>query len=142
MIRPMKWWDLEQVQVIENEVFASTAWSPETFWSELAADDRYYVVAEDDGLQGYAGLWLAPPDADVQTIATAPSARGRGLGEALMRHLIAHAVANSCRRLHLEVRADNESAIALYRRLNFHDVRLRPRYYPDFSDALVMGLDL
>ncbi|MEZ5185230.1 MAG: ribosomal protein S18-alanine N-acetyltransferase [Candidatus Nanopelagicales bacterium] len=144
MIRPMKWWDLERVIGIERRVFSATAWPPESFWGELARDDRYYVVAgrTEEDVRAYAGLWLMPPDADVQTIAVAPGAQGQGLGRQLLDHLVHHARAQRCRRMHLEVKADNEAAIALYRGRGFDQVRLRARYYPDFSDALVMGLDL
>lgn len=137
MIRRMQWWDIEQVAAIDLEVFGATAWPVETFWSELARDDRYYVVA--DG--GYAGLWLSPPDADVQTIAVAPSAQGHGLGGQLLQHLMDHARAQGCRRLHLEVKAGNP-AIHLYEKFGFTTVRVRQRYYPDFTDAVVMEVAL
>lgn len=142
MIRPMKWWDLEQVLAIENEVFGASAWPPESYWGELARDDRYYVVDDEGRVRGYAGLWLAPPDADVQTIAVAPDARRQGLGAALLDHLIDHARSVGCRRLHLEVRADNAAAAHMYQDRGFRTVRVRERYYPDFSDAIVMGLEL
>jgi ribosomal-protein-alanine N-acetyltransferase len=138
----MRWWDLEQVIAIENEVFGPTAWSPESFWGELARADRYYVVADDGVLQAYGGLWIAAPDADVQTIAVAPGAQGRGLGRRVLDHLLEHARQDGCRRIHLEVRADNDAAIRLYENAGFGRVRVRQRYYPDLSDALVMGLDL
>jgi ribosomal-protein-alanine N-acetyltransferase len=138
----MRWWDLEQVIAIENEVFGPTAWSPESFWGELARADRYYVVADDGVLQAYGGLWIAAPDADVQTIAVAPGAQGRGLGRQVLDHLLEHARQDGCRRIHLEVRADNDAAIRLYENAGFGRVRVRQRYYPDLSDALVMGLDL
>jgi ribosomal-protein-alanine N-acetyltransferase len=138
----MRWWDLEQVIAIENEVFGPTAWSPESFWGELARADRYYVVADDGVVQAYGGLWIAAPDADVQTIAVAPGAQGRGLGRRVLDHLLEHARQDGCRRIHLEVRADNDAAIRLYENAGFGRVRVRQRYYPDLSDALVMGLDL
>lgn len=141
-VRPMRWWDLEQVIAIENEVFGPTAWSPESFWGELARADRYYVVADDGVVQAYGGLWIAAPDADVQTIAVAPGAQGRGLGRQVLDHLLEHARQDGCRRIHLEVRADNDGAIRLYENAGFGRVRVRQRYYPDLSDALVMGLDL
>ena len=141
-IRPMKWWDLADVLAIEQQVFGPTAWPPESYWGELARGDRYYVVAESGQIIGYAGLWLVPPDADVQTIAVAPGAQGHGLGRTLLDHLVAVARDQGCRRLQLEVRADNSAAIALYERAGFSVVRRRERYYPDFSDALVMGSDL
>lgn len=142
MIRTMKWWDLGDVLTIEQQVFGPTAWSPETYWAELARDDRYYVVADEAEVLGYAGLWLMPPDADVQTIAVAPNSRGRGIGSQLLEHLVGHARAAGARRLQLEVKAGNDEAIALYRRFGFEVLRLRPRYYPDFTDALVMEVGL
>ncbi|HQR80256.1 MAG TPA: ribosomal protein S18-alanine N-acetyltransferase, partial [Actinomycetota bacterium] len=136
----MKWWDLDQVLAIEQEAFGPTAWSAESFWGELARPDRYYVVAQGgDEVFGYGGLWLVPPDADVQTLAVSAAARGQGLGRQLLDHLVDEAKARGCRRLHLEVRADNAEAIRLYESAGFGLVRRRPRYYPDFSDALVMG---
>lgn len=141
-VRPMRWWDLEQVIAIEIQVFGPTAWSPESFWGELARADRYYVVADDGVVQAYGGLWIAAPDADVQTIAVAPGAQGRGLGRRVLDHLLEHARQDGCRRIQLEVRADNDAAIRLYENAGFGRVRVRQRYYPDLSDALVMGLDL
>lgn len=139
MIRPMQWWDLEQIAAIDQEVFGPTAWPVESFWQELARDDRYYVVAGE--IDGYAGLWLSPPDADVQTIAVATPAQGNGLGRALLQALVDRARAEGCRRLHLEVKA-GKPAIRLYESFGFRTVRVRERYYPDFTDAVVMEVDL
>ena len=83
-----------------------------------------------------------PPDADVQTIAVAHEAQGAGLGQQLLDSLMEYVRGAGCRRLQLEVKADNQAALELYRRTGFTTVRTRPRYYPDFTDALVMGLDL
>lgn len=135
----MQWWDLGQVAAIDREVFGDTAWPVESFWGELARDDRYYVVTGD--VDGYAGLWLSPPDADVQTIAVAPQAQGRGLGRDLLQHLVDHAREAGCRRLHLEVKSGNP-AVDLYTSFGFRTVRVRPRYYPDFADAIVMEVAL
>lgn len=140
MIRPMKWWDITTVAAIDADVFGPTAWSQETFWSELAREDRYYVVIEDPPV-GYAGLWLSPPDADVQTIAVSADAQGRGLGAHLVGHLLDHARELGCRRVSLEVKAGNP-AQHLYEGFGFSVVRVRQRYYPDFTDAVVMGLEL
>ncbi len=140
MIRAMKWWDIEAVAAIDTEVFGATAWPVEAFWGELARDDRYYVV-EGDPVRGYAGLWLSPPDADVQTIAVSQVAQGGGLGAALLTEVLDHARTHGCRRVHLEVKAGNP-AQRMYERFGFRVVRVRPRYYPDFSDAVVMGLEL
>jgi len=122
----MRWWDVDAVQALDAELFGATAWTPATFWSELAAGPtRWYVVAETVGaagaavLAGYAGLLVPGPEADVQTIAVAPSAQGRGVGTRLLRALTAQAARGGARSLLLEVRADNAAAIALYEREGF-----------------------
>lgn len=140
--RPMRWWDVETVQALDARLFGPTAWSPATFWSELAAGPtRWYVVAEgEDGtLAGYAGLLAAGSEADVQTLGVAPAAQGRGLGRELLRRLEAEAAGRGATSLLLEVRADNEPAIRLYTSEGFERISLRRRYYqPGDVDAWVM----
>ncbi len=142
VLRRLRWWDLERVVPLERELFGATAWSAETFWSELALpESRWYVVAEDpDGeVLAYAGLMVVGTEADVQTIAVAPAAQGRRVGTALLRALVEEAVRRGATGLVLEVRADNEPAIALYRREGFERIAVRRRYYePEGVDAWIM----
>jgi ribosomal-protein-alanine N-acetyltransferase len=141
-LRPLRWWDVEAVQALDAELFGPTAWTAATFWSELAAGPtRWYVVAEDDagGLAGYAGLLVPGPEADVQTIAVAPAAQGRGVGALLLRALTERAAGSGASSLLLEVRADNAPAIALYAREGFEKISVRRRYYqPGDVDAWIM----
>ncbi|HKD76731.1 MAG TPA: ribosomal protein S18-alanine N-acetyltransferase [Ktedonobacterales bacterium] len=88
---------------------------------------------------GYAGLWLTIDEAHVTTIATDPSARGRGLGELLLVSLIDIAYDIGARWLTLEVRVSNAPAQALYHKYGFSVVSTRPRYYTDNNeDAYIM----
>jgi [ribosomal protein S18]-alanine N-acetyltransferase len=136
-IRPMRWWDIEPAAALEVELFEFDAWSVEQFWGELAQPTRRYLVAEDDGvICGYAGLFVLPPDADVQTIAVAPDRQGTGLGGILLRALFDQA--RDCGSVLLEVRSDNAAAIALYRRFGFEVISRRSNYYAPNVDALVM----
>ena len=145
-LRPLRWWDVEAVQALDAALFGPTAWTAAAFWSELAAGPtRWYVVAElvgPDGtaaLAGYAGLLVPGPDADVQTLAVAPAARGRGVGTRLLRALTAHAARSGATSLLLEVRADNAAAIALYTKEGFERISVRRRYYqPGDVDAWIM----
>jgi len=142
-LRPMRWWDVELVSAIDREVFGATAWSAESFWSELARpQSRWYTVAEraDSGqLAGYAGLLVSDHEADVQTVAVAPSGQGTGLGRMLLDALVEAALARGATSMILEVRADNDRAIGLYRRSGFEQIAVRRRYYqPGDIDALIM----
>jgi ribosomal-protein-alanine N-acetyltransferase len=103
---------------------------------------RHYLVAEDGGdgaLLGYAGLMVSGPEADVQTLAVAAPAQGRGVGGLLLGALIDETVRRGAGALLLEVRADNAAAIGLYRRHGFEQIAVRRGYYqPGQVDALVM----
>lgn len=141
-LRPMRWWDVERAHELEVRLFDPDTWSPEVFWSELAAAQRWYVVAEDGpDLLGYAGLAVSGTEADVQTIAVAPTAQGRGLGRLLLGALVSQAADQGATSLLLEVRADNPPAIRLYERTGFERIAVRRRYYqPGDIDAHVMRL--
>ena len=141
VIRPMRWWDIAAVHALEEQLFPVDRWSVEQFWSELAQPTRRYLVSSDGGaITGYAGVFVLPPDADVQTIAVAPSAQGSGLGSRLLERLIEIAADAGCHQLMLEVRSDNDSAIALYDRFGFERISSRTDYYGPSIDALIMRL--
>ncbi len=143
LLRPMSGADLAAVAVLEVALFGEEAWSADMLAGELAGHpgDRYYLVAEVDGvIAGYAGL-LAPGggQADVLTLAVAEDRWGEGIGSALLEGLLAEAARRGCPQVFLEVRVDNDRAQRLYRRYGFADVGLRRGYYqPSGMDALVM----
>ena len=140
-LRPMRWPDIEAVHAIETAVFDVDPWSAEQFWGELAQPTRHYVVAESEGsIIGYAGAYLLPPDADVQTIAVSPNAQGKGAGRLLLEQLISIVSDRGCSQLLLEVRSDNSSAIGMYERFGFESISKRRDYYARGVDALIMRL--
>ena len=147
-IVPMEISDVPAVVALEAQLFAADSpWTAAMFLGELRAGWPYWVArAEPSGragpgdsgneLLGYAGLAIGPDDADVQTIGVHPAARGLGLGRALLRTLLAAA---GDRVVHLEVRTDNDIAIALYVSEGFERIGLRRRYYrPSGADAYTM----
>ena len=134
--------NLDEIMAIEHECFGKDSWLEETMRFELAADHtRYFVVVENELVIGYAGLSKLPgsEQADIQTVAVVPSARGRGLGRVLMDRLITEAKKLGAGELFLEVRADNPVAQNLYASLGFEHIDTRKRYYqPDNVDAWIM----
>lgn len=140
VLRPMRWQDVAAVHRIEVASFPRDPWSEGSFWAELAARPRRaYLVLAEDGVIGYGGLDLAGETADVMTIAVDPARRGEGLGDVLLEGLRERAAAAGASQVMLEVRADNEAAIGLYRAHGFREVHRRRGYYqPDRVDALIM----
>jgi ribosomal-protein-alanine N-acetyltransferase len=136
--------DIPSVHELECRLFPVDAWPLQMFVAELAqAETRRYVVAELDGqIVGYAGLMCIRPIADVQTIAVVPEQEGKGIGSALLTELIRESRLRRAEDVLLEVRADNPRAQQLYRRYGFEQIHVRPRYYRDGVDALIMRLQL
>ena len=82
------------------------------------------LVARVDGeLVGLGNLGLRGADAWVGGVGVVPAHRGTGLGEALMRGLIAEARARGVERLWLEVIVENTAAVRLYEKLAFTHMR-------------------
>ena len=133
--------DLPVVMELERQLFAAESWLESTMASEIQNPNTFYLGLFDGGLLGYAGLSSVPASfsADVQTIGVAPGQQGQGLGRKLMELLMARALAVGAEQVLLEVRADNERAIALYKALGFEQIDTRKRYYqPSGVDALIM----
>ena len=143
-VRDMTLDDVTAVSVLEQKLFPIDAWPLQMFLDELAQPEtRRYLVAESaDGIVGYAGLMCIEPIADVQTIAVVPDYEGRGIGSTLLTALIDEARRRYAADLLLEVRADNPRAQRLYLRFGFEQIHVRPRYYRDGVDALIMRLQL
>jgi ribosomal-protein-alanine acetyltransferase len=137
--------DLPDMIQWEADIFGSDAWSPELVVAEVSHPDNYYLVAKEgpgSPIVGYAGLRAPRQGADsgdIQTVAVVPDHRGKGLGGLLMGALLEEAAVRGLGSIFLEVRADNEVALALYERLGFHALDRRVGHYqPDGVDAIVM----
>ena len=141
-LRPMRWWDIDTVVALEDELFED-AWSAEMFWSELAqAETRTYLVLDDDGeIVGYAGLAELPDAAFVQTIGVTKTRQGEGLGKRLLVALLRDAARRGSDEVALEVRIDNLPAQRLYGSFGMTALGVRRGYYqPSGTDALVMSV--
>jgi len=142
-LRPMRPADIEDLVGLAQQLFAGDPpWSAEHFESELAGvpDTRWYIVAEIDGqLAGYAGLAVTGEAADVQILAVAQTYQRRRIGTTLLEAVMKEAKRRGAGRLLLEVRADNEAALALYMRHRFEQISRRRGYYnAGRVDALVL----
>jgi [ribosomal protein S18]-alanine N-acetyltransferase len=81
----------------------------------------------------------AADTADVQTLAVAPAYQRRGIGTTLLTAVIDEATRRRVGALLLEVRSDNDPALALYRRHGFERISRRGGYYDGGKvDALVL----
>jgi ribosomal-protein-alanine N-acetyltransferase len=121
-------------------------WSAQMFADELAVG-HFYLAARDTSvpggqLVGYGGLAVlaGPPlaETEIHTIGVHPDHQHRGIGRRLLAGLLAYADELRAT-VFLEVRTDNESALALYRSEGFQQLGIRRNYYrPSGADAYTM----
>jgi ribosomal-protein-alanine N-acetyltransferase len=128
--------DLEAVVAMEA-ANQPAPWSEGVFRDELAAENRVYLAADEDGVVGFGGVMLVGDEAHVTNLLVDPEWRRRGIGLELMRALIDEAVAEGARHITLEVRSENDAARRLYARLGLAPVGMRKGYYGD-DDALIL----
>ena len=137
--------DVEAVHAIEVEAFP-TPWTIDSFLYEMRENQfAYYIVAEDENgtIVGYCGMWLVIDSAQITNVAVLEKARGKGIGEKLMREAMRVAKEHQVDIMSLEVRVSNVIAQNLYRKLGFQDGGIRKGYYTDNQeDALVMWVKL
>jgi len=72
------------------------------------------------------GIWWAAEDCLLEDLFVLESARGSGLGRALLDKVVELARERRCRRIELDVNDNNDPALALYRSLGFDNDD--PRY--------------
>jgi ribosomal-protein-alanine acetyltransferase/tRNA threonylcarbamoyl adenosine modification protein YeaZ len=132
---------LDDVVALERSAFSSP-WSESMLMEELrGGQERVAIGARDSQgkVAAYAIARHAPDALWILNVATDPAKRRLGLARALVRALIGLARDAAHPRIDLEVRVDNDAAIALYASEGFVPVGRRPRYYRDGSDAILMS---
>jgi ribosomal-protein-alanine N-acetyltransferase len=112
-------------------------WSSGVFHDELSAENRFYLVASQERIVGFAGMMVVGEEGHVTNLLVDPAHRRRGIARSLLRTLISTAVDEGARHLTLEVRKNNHAARALYASFGMAPVGIRPGYYGD-DDALIL----
>jgi ribosomal-protein-alanine N-acetyltransferase len=124
--------DLGQVDVIMREAFDARfgeAWTTAQCMGMLSLPGVWLTLARIDAIEaGFALARATGEEAELLLLATRPALRGRGVGRALLRSVIAEAAARGAIDMHLEVRAGNDAA-RLYRHEGFEKVGERRNYY-------------
>jgi [ribosomal protein S18]-alanine N-acetyltransferase len=129
--------DLPSILRIEEKSFAREAWDRELFRDYLARSARslFLVAIINREVVGYVLAFRGETRADVDSIAVAPTERGRGVAFALLKRVIGLLRRQGFRTVSLNVRLENKAAIRLYRKLGFQRVRRVNGYYEDGAPA-------
>jgi [ribosomal protein S18]-alanine N-acetyltransferase len=149
VIRRMAAADIDAVLALEEKTPEAPHWNRLEYERCVASPDsggflRSAFVANADGVVvGFSVGKLVAGVCELESMAVACEARGRGMGAALVTAVTDWARANGADRIELEVRALNARAIRLYERAGLCREGLRTGYYhsPD-EDAVLMGAPL
>jgi ribosomal-protein-alanine N-acetyltransferase len=132
--------DCDVMAAIHASAFAPPdAWSRDVFSLQLVLPNVFGLVCPSGGM---ILVRVAADEAEILTLAVTPSVRCGGIGTALLAEATTLAAAMGAAAVFLEVSVANSAARRLYTRAGFVEAGLRPRYYSDYSDALVLRLDL
>ena len=131
---------LVEIVRIEQENFPAPCWSTALFERKLEDPSVRFLLAEAEGhVLGFAVLQYMPPEAELQDIAVDRTVQDRGIGRQLITRLLEECVRADVTAVHLDVRAGNDRAIALYSSLGFEAVGRRSGYYRNTDeDAILM----
>lgn len=102
------------------------AWRERTEALARGGDRALFVAARGGALVGCGGVVVTPESsAEIFAMWVAPEARRSGLGERLLRALVAFATAHGARTIRLLVLPGNQPALRLYRRFGFRETGAR-----------------
>ena len=135
--------DVAAVSLLEEKCLGVDAWSEGLVREGIAGalPTVVYLVAETDHeVVGHAVVSMAGDIAELQRIAVAGAHRRSGVASALLAEVLELAGRTEADRLLLEVREDNQAALAFYARQGFTEIDRRPRYYADGATAVVLRL--
>ena len=130
--------DAPHIAELEKECFADP-WSQNAI-TEAAEYGTVFLLAEQDGkILGYLGMKPVLDEGYISNVAVTSSARGKGIGSALLEKLTSYAKENGIKTISLEVRPSNAPAIALYEKFGYKQVGRRKNFYSHpTEDGLIL----
>jgi ribosomal-protein-alanine N-acetyltransferase len=123
----------------------AAAFPPNEVWGEDAISLQLALPGGFGWLDERGGMLLGRvtvDEAEVLTLAVAPHVRRQGIASLLMGAACKETLLRGGRSIFLEVAEGNVPARNLYARFGFIEVGLRPRYYPNQADALVLRMNI
>lgn len=119
-------------------------WNNNILKQELLKKECKYIVAksEDNEILGFAGILINIDVVELMNIVVRKAYRNQGIGKKLLEELIKISQETKLQFLNLEVNEKNEVAIKLYKKTGFKEIGIRPKYYNNTDDAIIMQMIL
>ena len=136
--------NLDQILEIENSSFEKVdAFTLEDFEFWYSFNPDFCLVAEIDGrIVGDIFCRIQRYKLELASLAIHPDYRRSGIGSMLINEVATQARMFAIRKIGLEVRETNSSALAFWQKMGFSITGSQPNYYADGGTALQMIKDI
>ena len=134
--------DIEAVVEIEKKLLL------ETIGYEMLANElhnkyaHFYVAKKDDEVLGYIGGWIIDTTCDMINFVVKEEYQRLGIGTKLFKTLENKIKELNAFEILLEVRISNTKAQKFYYKHGFKEIFVRPKYYKNGEDALILRKEL
>jgi len=141
LIRPATIDELEDILTIEREGFSADGFNQHQMRYLIKSPTvDFFLATLNQKTVGYAIALSRSNSLQLRlySLAVSETARGQGVGQALLDWAEKLAKQKGKNRIKLEVNAANTGAIRLYQKNQFQSTKVIASYYKDGGDALVM----
>lgn len=135
--------DLPVITALDVELFGVDAWDLDALVAGFVSKSHeLLVLVHGKRVVGYGMVEHRKRFSHIVSIGVDSSLRGQGLGQWLLKRLIARARGRASSTVVLEVRSDNYAARSLYLKNGFIECGIRRNYYADGADGIKMRIEL
>jgi [ribosomal protein S18]-alanine N-acetyltransferase len=134
--------DTAALDTLERSLFTHENYplSRRAFYYHIRNSLLLVAHTEEGELAGYILILVKRSKPKLYSLGIALEFRNRGIASMLLQTVLQTLMARGFKHMVLEVRKDNETAIALYRRFGFNTVKTLKGFYKDGCDAFYMEL--
>ena len=135
--------DVKKLYRLEQEIFGVENFplSRGSFYYHVRHNLLYVAKTDEGAIAGYALALIRRRDAKLYSLGVDKAHRGGKIACMLMEKISQELTSLGFKRIVLEVRTDNEGAIALYTKLGFSVNKTIEGFYRDGCDAYLMEMD-
>jgi len=131
--------DLDRLAELETICFAEDPWTRDMIEDCINDPQMFFIVADDDEVVAYALMLVIPGiESQLCNIAVLPDYRSQGIAKKLLSILFDESLDLNIHEMTLEVRVSNLNAQKLYESRGFVSEGIRPGYYQNGEDAIIM----
>ncbi len=128
----------DEAAAARTEARAASALPAGRTSTDAVADPSGPAASDELQLVGYAGGFIVDGGVQILKIGTDPAWRRRGIARQLIARVASDARDLGASEVSLEVRLSNTGAQAFYETIGMRSIGVRPHYYSDREDAVIM----